>query len=102
MKRSGGGGASRATGAVPYSGCFQTNCPFSQRSSIAPALRSETFTLCGAASVESTPMTTNTPQRAPLATMLFSRCTAVSVKFAGKLAITSTRNGSAILPAKAL
>ena len=49
--------------------------------------------VCGAAAWNRRPCSTNTPQRAPLATMLFSRCTAVSVKLAGKLAITSTRIG---------
>ena len=102
VNRSGGGGASNVTGAAPYSGCFQTNCPFSERSSRAPASRSDTRKLCGGGSVVSTLISTNTPQRAPLATMLFSRCTAASVKLAGKLATTSTRYGSAISPAKAL
>ena len=64
--------------------------------------RSGNWKLRGSGSFVSTLSSTNTPQRAPLATMLLMRCAAASEKLAGKLATTSTRYGSAISPAKAL
>ena len=73
-----------------------------QRSTSASLSRSARWKWCGSGSFVSTLISTNTPQRAPLATMLCSRAAAASEKLAGKLATTSTRYGSAISPAKAL
>ena len=102
LNRSAGGGASTFTASGPKSGCSQTKCPSAQRSTSASASRSGNWKLRGSGSFVSTLISTNTPQRAPLATMLLMRCAAASEKLAGKLATTSTRYGSAISPAKAL
>ena len=102
LHRSADGGAATLAASGPTSGCSQTNCPSAQRSTSPSDSRSGNWKLRGVGNFVSTLSSTNTPHRAPLATMLLSRCAAASEKLAGKLATTSTRYGSASSPAKAL